>query len=239
MDIKRVSEPVEKDARKAELNLRINKKLRGKLFEKFKELNIVHNAQETIIDILNELAELDIPTADHSIRVALLSGIIGREMKLGEKGFFISGAIHDVGKLFVPTDILQKKEGFGAADREIMKSHVLKMFERSGQQLPFSTRAGMRHHTFQEDPYPKEMPSYAYGDNAQTQLSMDLTGFIVSISDTFDAAVSRKNDKYIKNGTLSIEQVVSIMLQNYPYFDDLINHLYNSGILDEHIKLIN
>ena len=65
-------------------------------------------------------------TGEHSKRVALLAGILAREMGLGpeELETIRTGALlHDIGKIGIPDAILLKPAALDPAEREIMNTH--------------------------------------------------------------------------------------------------------------------
>jgi putative nucleotidyltransferase with HDIG domain len=90
-------------------------------------------------------------TAGHQRRVAELAREIAREMGLSEwqtTGVFISGLLHDVGKVSVPAEILSKSGQITASEFAIIKNHcrvgydILKKID-----FPWPvTRAILQHH---------------------------------------------------------------------------------------------
>ncbi|MES2820864.1 MAG: DUF3391 domain-containing protein, partial [Pseudomonadota bacterium] len=76
---------------------------------------------------LARLKDSDFYTAEHSLRVAILSIALGRELglqpqQLEELG--ICGMLHDVGKLKVPAAILNKPDSLTEAEMQVMRSHA-------------------------------------------------------------------------------------------------------------------
>ena len=71
-------------------------------------------------------------TAGHQKRVGNLASTIGRELGLSEdmqEGLNLIGCIHDVGKIMVPTDILNKPGQLSPLEYELIKEHAQKGFE--------------------------------------------------------------------------------------------------------------
>ncbi len=71
-------------------------------------------------------------TAGHQRRVGNLASIIGREIGLSEdlqEGLNLIGCIHDVGKIMVPTDILNKPGQISELEYELIKEHAQKGYE--------------------------------------------------------------------------------------------------------------
>lgn len=71
-------------------------------------------------------------TAGHQRRVGNLASTIGRKMGLSEdmqEGLNLIGCIHDVGKIMVPTDILNKPGQISPLEYELIKEHARKGYE--------------------------------------------------------------------------------------------------------------
>ena len=71
-------------------------------------------------------------TAGHQRRVGALASDIGREMGLSAdmvEGLNVIGCIHDVGKIMVPTDILNKPGQISPLEYELIKEHAHKGYE--------------------------------------------------------------------------------------------------------------
>ncbi|MFZ1907803.1 MAG: PAS domain S-box protein, partial [Burkholderiales bacterium] len=79
------------------------------------------------IDAVSAMVELRDPyTSGHERRVAELAGAIGHEMGLAQdevKGLRIAGALHDIGKIACPAEILSKPSRLTALEFEIVKAH--------------------------------------------------------------------------------------------------------------------
>ncbi len=81
-------------------------------------------------DIIVALAETvktrDPYTAAHQVRVTKLATAIARELDFSEyqvKGVKMAAAVHDIGKLYVPTDVLNKTGAFNDIERDMMQTH--------------------------------------------------------------------------------------------------------------------
>ncbi len=79
------------------------------------------------IDAVSAMVELRDPyTSGHERRVGELAGAIGHEMGLPQdevKGLRIAGALHDIGKIACPAEILSKPARLTALEFEIVKAH--------------------------------------------------------------------------------------------------------------------
>ena len=86
--------------------------------------------QKTLNDAINTMAKIvemrDPYTAGHQQRVAQLAMAIGREMKLDAvriDQLRMAAVIHDIGKIYVPSDILSKPAKLTDQEFEIIKTH--------------------------------------------------------------------------------------------------------------------
>ncbi len=79
--------------------------------------------------MLTSLFELyDHITYNHSKTVALIGGMLANYMGYNERDCFkvyLAGLIHDLGKIFIPLNILNKPGKFTYDEYEIMKTHVV------------------------------------------------------------------------------------------------------------------
>ncbi len=129
------------------LDLSINKCLekailirKNKQYEKELELLVEKRTEQleklntqlelTVTAVINSLAIItekkDQYTAGHQERVSSLSVEIAKEMGLSEetiKGIGIAGMLHDIGKIYVPAEILTKPAKLDYFELEIIKEH--------------------------------------------------------------------------------------------------------------------
>jgi PAS domain S-box-containing protein len=66
-------------------------------------------------------------TAGHQMRVARISAAIAREMGLSEfeiEGISLAASIHDLGKIGVPVEILNRSRALGPAELELVRRHA-------------------------------------------------------------------------------------------------------------------
>lgn len=80
-----------------------------------------------IIQVLEQTVEVRDPyTAGHQRRVAELARTIGEEMGLANDridGLRIAGIIHDIGKIYVPAEILSKPRALSPLEFSLIKTH--------------------------------------------------------------------------------------------------------------------
>lgn len=87
----------------------------------------LHKTIEGVIHVVSQVVGSRDPyTASHQRRVAELSRVIAREIGLTDwqvTGIYITGLLHDVGKVSVPSEILSKPGKIDASEFNIIKNH--------------------------------------------------------------------------------------------------------------------
>ncbi|MCK5477800.1 MAG: DUF3391 domain-containing protein, partial [Methylococcales bacterium] len=81
---------------------------------------------------LSQLKYKDQYTAQHSLNVCILSIILGREIGLSAKSLIqvgLCGMMHDMGKMLVPLELLNKPGKLDNDEQQIMKSHTILGYE--------------------------------------------------------------------------------------------------------------
>lgn len=80
-----------------------------------------------IFDMLHSLREFDDMTYAHSFNVALIASIIGQWLRFSDsdvKTLMLSGLLHDIGKVNIPDEILNKPGKLTKEEFDIVKRHV-------------------------------------------------------------------------------------------------------------------
>jgi len=93
----------------------------------------LHNTLVGIINALSiSLEKRDPYTANHQRRVTQLACAIAKEMGLSDdrvEGLRVAGSLHDIGKIYVPAEILSKPTKLTSAEFEIIKTHPMGGYE--------------------------------------------------------------------------------------------------------------
>lgn len=95
---------------------------------KYKQLSmtLLENLKQSIQAFVNTLEARDPYTAGHQRRVCDLAKVIALEMDLPEhdvEGIYLAAAIHDLGKIHIPADILSKPSKLTDLEYQIIKMH--------------------------------------------------------------------------------------------------------------------
>jgi PAS domain S-box-containing protein/putative nucleotidyltransferase with HDIG domain len=90
-------------------------------------LERVKNLLEQTVNVLASTVEMRDPyTAGHQRRVAVLASAIARGMELSQEqieGLRMAALIHDIGKIYVPAEILSKPGALTETERRLIQTH--------------------------------------------------------------------------------------------------------------------
>lgn len=148
-----------------------------------------YNLNDTMRFQLSILDKMDHITKKHSENVANLTCRICEYLHLNNRAIIhatMSGYLHDVGKLMVPKEILQKPDKLTDEEYEIIKTHTSKGYEicmKNPELRPYARTALCHHEALNGTGYPngigkKEIPF-------ETQ--------IVTVADEYDALVTKRH----------------------------------------------
>lgn len=136
---------------------------------------------------LTQIKDKDNYTAEHSLRVSIMSVALGRELDLMEKeleDLGMAAMLHDVGKIKIPNEILNKEGSLNNEEYQLIKTHA-----EHGRQLllsksdvpPVTVDVAYSHHEHLNG------KGYPRGISAE---KIPYFAKIVSIVDAFDAITS-------------------------------------------------
>ena len=190
--------------------------------------------------VLDALALRHMESFQHSIRMAALT----IDIAIGERmpdlqGVALGGALHDIGKLDIPLEVLEKTNSFTSDDRAVMNQHVALGLKRlmtdpslaGAATIPLVKEiiGGHHLHKTNEPPYPDETTLRAFGIDARNWT--DETKRAVSIaatSDVYDSlAIGRKysrNDKRVQDAKINPEVLYRTIHTTQSVPLDLIAH---------------
>ncbi len=87
---------------------------------------LAQSLHNTVLALVRTLEKRDPYTAGHQQRVAELSSAIGREMGLSDhqiKGLHLGALIHDIGKIYIPFEILNRPGKLTSEEFMLIKTH--------------------------------------------------------------------------------------------------------------------
>lgn len=142
--------------------------------------------QNLLINLV-DIKSLDNYVYQHSVNVGVLSMVLGMELGLNKNELYdlcIGAILHDIGKTFLPKEILYKKSDLTDDEYAIAKQHAQKGYEylKAHYHLPVVTKiiALQHHERLDGSGYPN-----GYQENQINKLAR-----IVAIADTYDAMTS-------------------------------------------------
>lgn len=207
----------------------------GKLQKLISELETkndeLYKEQENIITTLSTMIESESKeTGGHVKRVSEYTAILCRAMEMDDEEVWkvsLAAMMHDVGKILIPHDILEKPGRLTDEEYEIIKKHTVygkRMLENSsGEIMQISARIAFEHH----ERYDGKGYAGMKGED------IHIYSRCVSIADVFDALVSWR--PYKKPWTLD-EARVEIVGQGGKQFDPVLVKAFDEHF-DEFIKV--
>jgi putative nucleotidyltransferase with HDIG domain len=141
-----------------------------------------------VFDMLHCMREYDDLTFAHSLNVSLICNVFGHWLKLSEKDIEVltlCGLLHDVGKLMLPPDLINKKEPLTDAEFATIKTHTVQGYQALKDQdvdIRVKYVALMHHERCDGSGYP----------NGFKGSQIDSFAKIVAIADVYDAMTSAR-----------------------------------------------
>ena len=161
--------------------------MKNEKFDFYSPVNLKsYNLDKTMRYQLDILGNLDFFTRRHSENVANLTCRICEYLHFNQKFTIyctISAYLHDIGKLFIPSKILNKPDKLTDEEFEVMKTHTTKGYEMCMKDLklrPFAIVALDHHEALNGSGYP----------NGITKIPMEAQ--IVRVADEYDAIVTKR-----------------------------------------------
>ena len=174
-----------------------------------------YNLDDSMRYQLNMLDRLDVYTRKHSENVATITCRLCEYMHLSKKFTIyctICAYLHDIGKIFIPPEILQKKGPLTDSEYEIIKTHTTIGYNMCFNDLklrPYCAGPLYHHEALNGTGYPN-------GLNAK---EIPLEGQIIRVADEYDAIVSKRQYKT----HIGITDTLRILIQNTKPLDQISN----------------
>ena len=158
--------------------------------------------QKELILELDDLKINDEYTYEHCLAVAILTALVCQKLNMNteQKEKIVMGAmIHDIGKIIIPKDILNKPTSLTKEEYEVIKSHVqigYKMIKDNQQLSPITKLAVLCHHEREDG------SGYPLGKGEELHIGAK----IVAACDLYHALIS---DRCYRQG-LPISEAIAI-----------------------------
>ena len=159
-----------------------------------KIMNIPSMRSSALDGIMNTLYEKDIYSSNHSKNVSEYAERFAQVLKLNRAQITeikTAGILHDIGKIIIPTDIIQKEGKLTEAEMDIIRSHPeigYRILYSTSEMRSVSNIVLHHHEKWDGTGYPLNIQ----GDN------IPLSSRIICIADAFDAMTSDRlyRDKF-------------------------------------------
>ena len=195
-----------------------------------KLLKSYESLQKTLNDALNTMVMMlemrDPYTAGHQQRVADLATAIAREMKFEDTRIDqlrMAAIIHDIGKMYVPSDILSKPGRLSEIELSLIKTHPRYGYDIvKGMDFPCSVaKVVLQHHErLDGSGYPNQLKS----------ADMLIEAKILAVADVIEAMASHRPYRPALGIVRALEEISSNKGKLYdPEVVDTCLELFNSG----------
>lgn len=190
------------------------------------QINIINYKYHEMIELIVNAIEMnDTYTYHHSISVAKYAFIIGQAIGYKDlETLELTAKLHDIGKIGIPTQILNKPGSLTNEEYEIIKKHPMEGYKLVNKIEFFKgISEGIRHHheRYDGNGYPEGLK----GDD------IPLIAQIISIADVYDALTSDRSYRM----AMTCEDAMKIILEGSGkmFNEKLVNVFY------EEIKKLN
>ena len=165
-----------------------------------------YNLDKTMQDQLNALGALDVFTRKHCENVAAITCRLCEYLHCS-KGFTeyctICAYLHDIGKIFIPPNVLQKPGKLTEEEYNIIKTHTTIGYEMCMKDLklrPYAAGPLYHHEALNGTGYPQGL----------TKKDIPYEGQIIRVADEYDAIVSKRQYK----SHIGISDTLKILIDN-------------------------
>ncbi len=165
-----------------------------------------------LVDVVT-IKDYDNYTYSHSVYVAMLSVLVGMQLKYNQKQLnelALCGLMHDIGKVDIPLEIINKPAPLTAEEFEEMKTHPLRSIERLRHNQNMTQRIfnGISCHHEKYDG-----TGYPYGLSGDR---IHIYARILALADVYDALTS---DRSYRRAWMPAEAIEYMMAQSNIHFD--------------------
>lgn len=188
---------------------------------------IIHKiADEThFIGLLSSLQTKDDYTYRHNIAVSAIASLIGKWMGLNHKELLqlsTAALLHDIGKIYIPKEILNKPGKLTEQEYTIMKNHTIFGYEIIKNSVGTNHRqalVALQHHERMDG------SGYPFGI---TKNKIDLFSRIVAVADVFHAMTSKR---VYRSASPFYEVLLQLEKDIFGVLDPLITRLFIEKIM--------
>ena len=190
----------------------------------------VQDVDKSLQELLTRIDEKDHYTSRHSKAVlqyslAIYDAMQDRGPNIAREDLAFAALFHDVGKCFVPVEILQKPDRLEQSELRYILRHPVDsgrmLLPKFGEQIAEIARN--HHERLDGTGYPR-------GLHAE---DISLSSQIVAVADAFDAMTSNRGYNVVKTFTQAAEELVSLPHHYDTRITGALMQLVSSGALEE------
>ena len=170
-----------------------------------------------INNLLNELKIYHPETYEHCVRVGKLCIKMGKKNNFNEEEIKLlgkAGLLHDIGKLDISLDILDKESELNNEERKIIEEHSKKGFDKLD--LEKVNEIILHHHSHQKNNYPRDL---------HEKKNICKLAQIVAVCDMFDALANKRSYKE----KFSKEKVKDILEKEFTGEEKFVTQIFELG----------
>lgn len=181
--------------------------------------------QKDVMIGLVDIKSFDDYTYQHSVNVAVISLIIGIKLRFHKYELFdlcVGALLHDVGKLFIPNEILNKPGELNEEELKIVRQHTQKGYDylkgSYGISVP-SRIVALQHH--------ERIGGQGYPEGREGE-KISILAKIVSVADVYDAMTS---DRVYRKALAPNEALEYIMANGGIKFDYKVVQAFSKVVI--------
>lgn len=161
-----------------------------------------------IVNTIKRIKGHDDYTYNHSINVAVISGLLGRWIGMNYEEIqrlMLGGLLHDIGKSQVPLEILNKPGRLDGEELYLMRQHAVKGYQliQDKQDVPDSVKSSILQHHERMDGsgYPFAVPGEKIHAHAK----------IIAVADIYDAITSERVYDVKRSPVVAVQELAKDM----------------------------
>ena len=178
--------------------------------------NIINEVKkrETVMNSLTAIYKMDHYTYQHSVNVAQYSLELGVQLQLNQDELYtlcIGALLHDIGKVLIPQNIIQKASSLTNEEFKTIKEHTTKGYDYLRRYLDISDSAKtivLQHH--------ERMDGRGYPNNIKGEYISRFSK-IVAIADVYDAITSDRPYRKALCPNDAVEYILSNVDTQFDY----------------------
>ncbi len=180
--------------------------------------------RQSLVVNMMDIKSYDDYTFYHCVNVAVLSVLAGINLEFSREKLVklaYSALLHDIGKVFIPTDIINKRSALTPDEYALVKKHPKDGYlylRETYQMTDISARGVLQHHErYNGSGYPKGL------------VGNDISEFgrIIAVCDVFDALVS---DRSYRKGLFAVEAMEYLLGGSGRLFDPEVVRVFSRRV---------